>query len=98
MRRLIKMATPTALLTGVAFLVMTAVVVGQGGGDYDLSWWTVDGGGDQSSGGDYGLTGTAGQLDAATLTGGDYTLVGGFWSGVPIDYEIFLPLVLRNDT
>ena len=50
-----------------------------GAPDYDLSWYTVDGGGGTSSGGDFVLTGTAGQPDAGDLTGGDFELRGGFW-------------------
>jgi hypothetical protein len=64
--------------------------------DYDVSWWTVDGGGTtNSSGGSYTLGGTAGQPDAGVLTGGDYTLAGGFWGGAPAEYRVCLPLVLR---
>lgn len=47
---------------------------------YDLSWWTVNGGGGQSTGGSYTLTGTAGQPDAGVISGGAYTLRGGFWN------------------
>ena len=56
----------------------------QSGGDYDLSWSTVDGGGATwSMGGNYSLGGTIGQHDAgARHTGGDYTLQGGFWHPV----------------
>ncbi len=48
----------------------------------DISWWTIDGGGDTCSGGSYSLSGTIGQPDSglATMTGGSYTLTGGFWS------------------
>ena len=47
--------------------------------DYDLTWFTVDGGGGTSSGGDFVLSGTAGQPDAGDLAGGDFVLRGGFW-------------------
>ena len=67
---------------------------------YDLSWWTVDGGGgsvaDASSG--YTLSGTAGQADAGLLTGGGYTIRGGFWGGAPRGpqaFWVYLPLLLR---
>lgn len=53
--------------------------------DYDLSWWTVDGGGAmQMTGGAFELSGTIGQPDASpqVLTGGGYELTGGFWAGV----------------
>jgi hypothetical protein len=33
-------------------------VLGQSGGDYALTWSTIDGGGGMSSGGPYVLTGT----------------------------------------
>src|SRR5262245_54265094 len=48
---------------------------------YDLSWYTIDGGGAMnSSGGTFTLSGTIGQPDAgAPLTGGTFTLTGGFW-------------------
>jgi len=46
---------------------------------YDISWYTVDGGGGSSSGGTFSLTGTIGQPDAGHMTGGNYTLDGGFW-------------------
>jgi hypothetical protein len=65
---------------------------------YDLSWWTVDGGGGAVSGGSYALTGTIGQPDAGVLTGGGYTLGGGFWGGgaAAVEYKVYLPLVLRQ--
>jgi hypothetical protein len=66
--------------------------------DYDLSWWTVDGGG-RTGGSEthpYALGGTAGQPDAAVWTGNGYTLAGGFWGGVAIEVRVFLPLVLRG--
>jgi len=73
--------------------------------DYELSWMTIDGGGGQSSGGPYTLTGTIGQPDAAYSSGGDYELLGGFWPGGPlciVDFESYarfaeLWLVTGND-
>jgi len=50
--------------------------------DYEISWFTIDGGGGTSSGGNYTIRGTIGQPDAGTMTGGSYTLVGGFWGVV----------------
>ena len=49
--------------------------------DFDVDWYTVDGGGDMwTTGGDFELSGTIGQPDAgATMTGGDFELTGGFW-------------------
>jgi hypothetical protein len=51
------------------------------GGQFNLSWSTIDGGGGVSSGGQFTVTGTAGQPDAGSpLNGGQFSLTGGFWS------------------
>jgi hypothetical protein len=85
----------TVLVTIVLLLAVPTVLAGSG---YDLSWWTVDGGGGSASGGPYSLTGTMGQPDAGILTGGDYTLGGGFWGpgAVTVEYKVYLPMVLRQ--
>jgi len=53
-------------------------------GDYKIVWSTIDGGGGQSSGGQYIVTGTIGQPDAAYSASGNYELLGGFWPGGPL--------------
>ena len=77
----------------------SGVVASIADGGYDLSWWTVDGGGgtlsDASSG--YTLSGTAGQPDAATWQDQGYSLAGGFWGGAVVEYLVYLPLVLRGN-
>jgi hypothetical protein len=54
-------------LLGAAALLLLASVAIAANGSFDLSWWTVDGGGGTSSGGDYSLTGTAGQAQVGAL-------------------------------
>lgn len=93
-------------MRGIVHLVMlcallalaTTIVLAQSGGDYDLSWNTIESGGITfATGGSYRLGGTAGQADAATMAGGVYTLNGGFWAGWPaMRYRVYLPLVLRS--
>jgi hypothetical protein len=62
---------------------------------YDLSWFTIDGGGvTDSSAGGYTLSGTIGQPDDNLLSNGVYVLSGGFWSAV-LPYSIFLPVIMR---
>lgn len=71
----------------------------QTGEGYDLTWWTVDGGGRTGiSGGDYTLLSTAGQPDARDgITGGDFLLYGGFWYGAPWKVaELYLPVVIQQ--
>lgn len=93
---------------GLAVLVLLALVgaiaVAQSGGGYDLSWNTIDGGGQTFSvAGSYALGGTIGQPDAGVLSGGNYSLSGGFWAGAtagggggPVRHKIYLPLLVRN--
>ncbi len=101
--RYIKTASRMAII-GAAILALALVALqhsqgvarAQSGGTFDLSWWTVDGGGGESSGGSYTLMGAIGQHDAGVQVGGDYTLVGGFWGGAVFQYQIYLPLVVRG--
>ena len=70
------------LLTVALALLCGADARAQSGGGFDLSWFTIDGGGGTSSGGAYTISGTIGQPDAGLLSGGPYTLLGGFWGVV----------------
>ena len=90
------LAMATLLLLAVLLASATAAATAPDA-DYDLSWWTVDGGGGTtlSTGGGYTLSGTAGQPDAGVLTGDDYTLAGGFWGGASVECRVYLPLVMR---
>ena len=86
-------------LAACLFLTAASVVLAQSGGDYDLSWSTVDGGGGKfSTGGVYALGGTIGQADVGSMSGGGYTLAGGFWSeavSVPAAKKLYLPMINR---
>jgi len=85
-----------ALILAVT-LLSSELNLAQTGGGYDLTRWTVDGGGQTVSGGGYTLTGTIGQPDAGpALSGGGYVLYGGFWSGGGTQYQIHLPVIRRN--
>ena len=49
---------------------------------FDIDWFTIDGGGGFSSGSGFELEGTIGQFDAgAIMSGGSFTLTGGFQVG-----------------
>jgi hypothetical protein len=82
---------------GLLSTILISAMIGsvtwaQSGGQYDLSWSTIDGGGGRSIGGDFTLTGSIGQPDAAYSAGGNYELIGGFWPGGPlcfIDFKHF---------
>jgi len=99
MRRTAVKRSGMALGAVLALLLVTSVALAQGGGPYDLSWGTVDGGGYTfSAGGDYQLGGTIGQPDAGCMEGGTYRLCGGFWPGSAAegDYYFYVPLVLKR--
>jgi uncharacterized repeat protein (TIGR01451 family) len=67
-----------AVLASLALAILASAADAQ---PYDVSWWSVDGGGGASSGGPYVVTGTAGQPDAGgPFAGGAYGLHSGFWS------------------
>ena len=95
-RGLLALLSLTTAATAVIFVATALAAPGAGHG---LSWWTVDGGGGTTGGSGYTLSGTAGQPDAETLEDGGYTLSGGFWGGAgPVEYAVYLPLVLRTGT
>ncbi|MEJ2736321.1 MAG: hypothetical protein P8189_22600 [Anaerolineae bacterium] len=89
-----------ALWVCCLLLALVSLALAESGNGYDLTWWTVDGGGTTgSTGGGYTLGGTSGQPDAGVLAGGGYILGGGFWRGGearPPAYKIHLPAVLRQ--
>ena len=93
------MKKTTLLLAVAAVLLVTSLALALDG--YDLSWWTVDGGGaSYSTDGSYALGGTAGQPDAGLMEGEGYSLAGGFWPGGAAASEpgflIYMPLGMRG--
>ena len=92
------MRRATILLILMVLLFPVSGGRAQTGGGYDLSWWTVDGGGHRLQGGGYTLMGTVGQPDPAPrLAGGEFELVGGFWPGVLSPHvAVYLPVIIRQ--
>jgi len=74
-----------SVVAGLAGLLLLAGVTagGIGSPEWELSWYTMDGGGAMRTyGGAFELSGTIGQPDAGTLSGGAYELTGGFWFAI----------------
>ena len=67
------------IVLGAAMLLATSVARAQ---SYSIEWYKISGGGGMNStGGVYSVSGTIGQHDAGgPMTGGNYSLTGGFWS------------------
>jgi hypothetical protein len=73
---------PARCLCIAAAVPLAAPALAQVGGPYDLTWSTLDCGGDTtpSTGGDYAISGTVGQHDAGQASAGPYVIIGGFWA------------------
>lgn len=60
--------------------------------DFDLDWWSIDGGGEMfAEGGEWTLSGSVGQWDVsvdAPQSGGNWELTGGFWGVVAGDSDL----------
>ena len=100
----------TRMTTAAGFAVTLLAAATAYGPDFDLSWYTFDGGGAmQTTGGDFELSATIGQPDAGAMTGGDFEMTGGFWFPVVagdcnadgtvnvFDFEEFLACVTGPD-
>src|SRR5882672_7708200 len=65
---------------GIALLLLSLVASGvHAQTNYNIDWFTIDGGGGTSTGGVYSVSGTIGQPDAGKMSGGNFTIDGGFW-------------------
>lgn len=62
-------------------LLLASVTLAQTGA-YDVSWFTIAGGGGSSQGGRYGVSDTLGQPAASSSSGGPYSVQDGFWAGI----------------
>lgn len=83
-----------------AAVLSLGMAYAQSGGGYDLSWWTIDGGGGQAAAGNYVLAGSIGQPVAGVSQSGGMVLASGFWvdagpESTPSGPRIFLPLLRK---
>ncbi len=92
-RRAIRRGLRIGFLVALAALALAGAALANGA--YEMPWFTVDGGGGESTGGGFALAGTVGQPDAGALSGGAYALVGGFWSGAGANFLRYLPIVMK---
>ena len=61
------------------------------GGEFEILFSTIDGGGGLSTGGEFSLTDTIGHPDAVpgVLSGGEFSIDGGIWINAEKDDSIF---------
>lgn len=94
MKMLRQMLGGRCIVAGLAILVLAGVPIRSAGGTESgtpadppadvadqVEAWTVDGGGGESAGGGFSLTGTIGQPEAAVLSKCGTVLAGGVWAG-----------------
>ncbi len=77
-----------------AFLLLAGVVLAAGAPTID--WDVRGGGGGHAEAAPYALDGTIGQAVVGPATDTGSELCAGFWCGVAVRYETYLPLVLRQ--
>ncbi len=99
-RIVLRICIATFVLSVVLVLSSTLLARASGmpdplGALYDLSFWSVDGGGGSSAGGTYTVLGDVGQPDAGRLSGGAYTLDGGFLAGALAPRPVLVPIIRR---
>ena len=90
----------TRVLILALVLVLSLLVAGLALANGGVEWTraVLSGGAADSAAGAVTLRATLGQPVVGVISGGDVTLGQGFWGGgaaAVIEYEIYLPLVLR---
>ena len=91
---------PRAILKILPTVVMLCTATVAGAQNYAIDWYSIDGGGGNSTNNQYSLSGTIGQPDAGHMSGGSFTLDGGFWGIVAAVQSPGSPLlrVIRTST
>ena len=67
--------------TLLSALLLAALFPSAALAQFQIDWYTIDGGGGSSAGGGLSLIGTIGQPDTGASTGGAFQCGGGFWGG-----------------
>lgn len=66
---------------GLAVLMLLSLFLSRAaGGQYDVRWHRIAGGGGVSGGGAFGLNGTVGQAEAGPHTAAGFTIRAGYWN------------------
>jgi hypothetical protein len=90
---------PVLALLVLLLAVGSLAVSAQTGGNYRLTWWTIDNGSQPvAAGRGYRLVGAVGQPEAAgsLAAGSSYQLMSGFWAGRRMVKLVHLPLILKD--
>lgn len=75
--------------------VLRDVAIGAFGGNYNIHWNVVAGGGNVMTSASYTLKSTVGQPVVGNFSGPTYTVKNGFWQDFLSQLKTFLPLVQK---
>jgi hypothetical protein len=89
------MRSKIALVLALALTALCGGVI-MAGGNPDIEWSVLAGGGGRVTMAAYALDNTVGQTVAGIASGGPSELCAGFWCMGGVDYRLCLPLVLRQ--
>jgi hypothetical protein len=85
-----------AILAGAILLALASIALAQVSSNYDLSWHVIGGGIGQMESTGHSLQGTLGQTATNPMTSDGHALCSGFWCEESREFEVYLPLVLRD--
>ena len=87
----------TFLIAVVALLLLAGSALAMDSENYSLDWFTLitgSGGGTDSA--NYAVNFTVGQTIIGGSSSANYEVCLGYWCGVPAEYRIYLPMVVRD--
>ncbi len=88
------------LLSIVAVLLLTGRALALSSTNYRLDWFTplTGGGGAKATSANYAVNLTIGQSAIGNAGSTTQALCLGYWCGAAVEYRLYLPLVLRNQS
>ena len=87
----------TALAAALVVALTGSTTSAQTGDGYDLSWNVIAGGGTGPLTGDgFSVRSTVGQTAIGLDDGPTTDMCAGYWCSAKVDYDVFLPAVLKN--
>lgn len=90
-----KRTIPATLAVLVCILLMVGPATAMESTNYAIKWDVMGGGGAPIASTNFALNGTIGQGVIGLKSSTNYGLCSGYWCS-EVEYQIFLPLVLRN--
>jgi hypothetical protein len=84
------------ILAGFLLLALASIAFAQVSSNYDLSWHVTGGGVGRMDSTGHSLQGTLGQTMSGSMSSTGHSLCTGYWCQGAEEFEIYLPLILRD--